>query len=168
MSYSNILFYRFRYEPEEQLLLKINVVGSSEIGRGLNAHRESASFYNGLLHRQTSLPRDGLLKLSMLQFSMNLSQERREKGDGKNLLCESSPSAKRLVNLCKVSGAGIRGKVGGEARRGGTLFRDCSRSGTAPVDKTIAGGIIGIIYAGFSVGWARAAAGGQEGGPALA
>lgn len=86
------------------------------------------------------------------QFGKRKEKEREKKGGEGNLLFESSPSSKRLVNLCKVSGAGTgEGGERSEVRGAGPpslsrlLFeRDSS------VDKTIAGGIIGIIYAGFS------------------
>lgn len=65
------------------------------------------------------------------QFGKRKEKEREKKGGEGNLLFESSPSSKRLVNLCKVSGAGTGGgrKVGGE-RRGATLsFEIAVRAG---------------------------------------
>lgn len=47
------------------------------------------------------------------QFGKRKEKEREKKGGEGNLLFESSPSSKRLVNLCKVSGAGTgRGEKG--------------------------------------------------------
>lgn len=64
------------------------------------------------------------------QFGKRKEKEREKKGGEGNLLFESSPSSKRLVNLCKVSGRGREGrKVGGE-RRGATLsFEIAVRAG---------------------------------------
>lgn len=71
-------------------------------------------------------------KLSLSSGNERRRKEREKKGREGNLLFESSPSSKRLVNLCKVSGAGTGGggrKVGGE-RRGATLsFEIAVRAG---------------------------------------
>jgi len=68
----------------------------------------------------------------------------------------ASPRLESLVNLCREPSEGK--EAGAHPPRRFLLVRD------SPVDKTIAGGIIGIIYAGFAIGYTTASARGRQPG----